>query len=176
MGMVAWPQVLLCPPLELRCIWVWLSSDMGQGWGAICMGIWIVVGYHMPWNWPLSRQPHWHISVPWGKGECREAEAVSTSCLLSLGQALVPEWQRVAEQRTELPDLHLSRAQCGSEILEGWRECGAMLVAWKSRGTRTPDGAFDTEAQGLRVGSGTVAVEAPLKWLGGRAGARASRG
>lgn len=155
--------------LELRCIWVWLSNDMGRGWGAICIGVWIVVGSHMPWNWPLSPQPQLPHICALRKSRVQR----SWSCFHNVFAESRPTfgaWMTKssrAEDRVTSPISVQSTTwfwtQHGSEILEGWRECGATLVAWKSRGTRIPDGAFDTEAQGLRVGNGAEAVEAPLK-------------
>lgn len=113
----------------------------------ICMGVWRVVCYSMPWNWSLSGGPLPYVcALRTGVG-CREAEAASTRCLLSLGQALVARWQREAEE--SVPLTTSTRAQHGFGIPEEWSERRATLEPWKIV-SRARDSIFDMEAQGLK--------------------------
>lgn len=61
-------------------------------------------------------------------------------------------------------------------VLEFWRTERKTRPLWYLEvwSIRTPDGAFDTEAQGLRAGPRAVAVEGPLQMPSCRVGARAS--
>lgn len=116
-----------CPGLKFICM------GFGELFAILCLGI-----------GPLA-QPHCPIPMPRGNVSCREAESVSTRCLLSTGQALVPRCQsNRAEERITIPISIQSTAwfqNSGGE--KRTRDHFATLIGYI---TRARDSIFDTEA------------------------------